>query len=628
MNLKDLDCVSLDENMIKTNLKDISTRFTQTMNALSERFRPILFAYNEISQKLETYLNKKDYSAKYKNLKTQLETRELELDYQKEYYSRMNEILSRYAYEKEAQCKHYLSKYQNVYGYVKNENNKVQERTNECLEKLDNILELKEHYITDDVMIEIINNQDRINERISKLHTSILQEKRDESGQTISKLFRKIRQYMDKLNIEELTNFIETVKGKKEAENGFKIEFDSIFNRINESASILNDFTGEWRITIKQASNSLIQKSMQDKIELLEDELRESKKIVLIAKKIQYDNVKEVGDGYLKKKVDEFVELILNENRFLFNKIKKLEKQNAEKSLSEQKTMERIEFYFKDLLSYIDPKSNDNVLTRLKTEMNLLKNKLMKNYNYGNIGKDELTFDLLNDIKFSFDKLNRTLSKSSIVKSIKSIQKIDKDAKDSIIINKQEKAEGMVLEQLKETMNQLNQLSLQNTQLFQDRDEPASYSIEKDINELRKESSTVIKQINKLKEKKNNQINELEQKLNKLSDEKKMEYINTNGDIFHSLNDIYKSLDLIKKNLDIKVEEPLRYLKNITGKVNEVKVAQIGIKDRIVELSESKNLSTMKKAILSIKDLAASLDNLNIEEIYELVMGLGNLVDV
>lgn len=101
----------------------------------------------------------------------------------------MKIITDKYVRDKENISEIFLKKYKELYDHVRNDNIALKNKTVDMIEKLDNMLELQENFVTDEIMLEIIESQERISKRISELQTEILSNK---SGDIVKEELTKI----------------------------------------------------------------------------------------------------------------------------------------------------------------------------------------------------------------------------------------------------------------------------------------------------------------------------------------------------------------------------------------------------------------------------------------------------
>lgn len=101
----------------------------------------------------------------------------------------MKSITDKYVKDKENVSEIYLKKYKELYDYVRSDNNTLRNKAVSMIEKLDTMLELQENFLTDDIMLEIIESQEKISKRISDVHSEIISTK---SGDIVKEELYKI----------------------------------------------------------------------------------------------------------------------------------------------------------------------------------------------------------------------------------------------------------------------------------------------------------------------------------------------------------------------------------------------------------------------------------------------------
>lgn len=89
----------------------------------------------------------------------------------------MKSITDKYVKDKEAVSELYLKRYKELYDHVRGDNLGLANRAAGVIEKLDTMLELQENFVTDDILLEIIESQEKINRRISEVRAEVLSAK-------------------------------------------------------------------------------------------------------------------------------------------------------------------------------------------------------------------------------------------------------------------------------------------------------------------------------------------------------------------------------------------------------------------------------------------------------------------
>lgn len=94
----------------------------------------------------------------------------------------MKSVADGYLRHKEAASELYLRKYREIYEHVRRDNAGLRARASGVIEKLDGMLELQESLAGDEVLLEVIDSQERISRRIAELQAEVLSTKGGESA--------------------------------------------------------------------------------------------------------------------------------------------------------------------------------------------------------------------------------------------------------------------------------------------------------------------------------------------------------------------------------------------------------------------------------------------------------------
>lgn len=384
----------------------------------------------------------------------------------------------------------------------------------------------------------------------------------------------------------------------------FESYYDKVNNRIKNWSSDLSEFSLKYEI-----------KDQQSYIKMLENEIHQKDKVILNHKRLQTDFINTTKNSNMKDTLTVIYECMISENTCLIERIKSLEKLLLEKKIIEKREFDSLKSELKDMAAAFSEKNDNNAFYKLKTEISLLKNRLLKYKNQTDSEKLDSIFEILMYVKAEIEKIDRLFVKTSVNNKLKAVEKISNQADSAMILKKQEQMQRTLIKELKGLINDLNLVVKQNSYLFDNKEKLIQYSIDADLRLVQKDVTKVLNKLDGVIGEKDKMISVLEKKLLDEIENKDKYMIDKNTDIFYLMNDIYKSLQESKNITTINSNEYSDLLRVANSNLRKIMEVQEELRAKISTMNSNALNLRMHNVIERLDDLEKDINRLNASEI-------------
>ena len=326
--------------------------------------------------------------------------------------------------------------------------------------------------------------------------------------------------------------------------DGFIEKFEGMYNsvdsRINHWSEILNELSLKYEA-----------RDQQQYIKMLENELQQKDKLLAQAKRLQADYISEFKTSSLKETLNGIYDHVLADNQGLVDKVKALEMLLLEKKMVERREFDALKAELKDMKHAFSEKNESNMCFKVKTEISLLKNRLMKLRSPVDSERLEASCDMLGYIKLEIDKIDRLFTKTAVKSKLKAVEKISREADNAMVLKNHEQAQKNIITELKGLVNDLSLVLKRNSQIFDSKEKLVQYSVDADLRLVQKDVARVLERIDGIAKDKDKVIEMLERKFKAEVEAKDKYMLDKHTDVFYLLNGIHKTLQDAKQAVDI-----------------------------------------------------------------------------